>query len=550
MKALAQKQRGIRVSARKEVIEQNRLRNGFERKLRKQLSALFAKIGRAAEREYVRHGRLLRSLQSIEPELYELLEIHYRAVINEFGLRIIRDTKEDTQFEFLVRDFLRVNGGVRIQQISETTRRQIMNAIQVADEEGLGVQVTGKRIFDRMSGSFSRYRAATIARTETHTAASYANDAVNRSLNIPNQIKRWVSVADLRTRPEHRAANGTEVPLDEDFVIGGVLMAYTGDPKGGAKNVINCRCVTLYITPEDEVIDETGAKPTARIPEQKPWGDATDEEIEFHNSSWAASTPAIIVRAIRKTEPVTDIQYEVDGAYAQGGRKIAMENKKGASIKGTDDAGVWRHEYGHHIDYNMGKRLYGSAYASRAVVKPMKKDKSEYSPRKKAQHRETTKANLESMVDDGIITDKAVLAFAERNGFTADDLKAYLGDKWADDTNTTARFIAAAEAKDFDIISYRLSDTFFKEYEGPNFADYLGAITNNRVGWGHSKAYYRRFSQWERGFTKGHSTEAMANYTALMGSENRESWRKLMEIFAPETTKSFDDLYEAIDDLD
>lgn len=550
MQAVAQKQRGIRVSARKEVIEQNRLRNGFERKLRKQLSALFAKIGRAAEREYVRHGRLLRSLQSIEPQLYDALESHYRAVINEFGLRIIRDAKADTQFEFLVRDYLRVHGGTRIQQVSETTRRQIMNAVQMADEEGLGVQVTGKRIFDRMSGSFSRYRAATIARTETHTAASYANDAVNRSLNIPNQIKRWVSVADLRTRPEHRAANGTEVALDEDFIIGGVPMAYTGDPKGGAKNVINCRCVTLYITPEDEVTDETGATPTTRIPEQKPWGDATDDEIEFHNSSWAATTPAIIVRAIRKTEPVTNIEFGAKGAYAQGGRKIAMQNKKGDSIKGTDDAGIWRHEYGHHIDYNMGTRLYGSAYASRVVVKPMKKDKAEYSPRKTEQYRERTRANLESIVDDGIITDKAVLAFAEKNGFTADDLKAYLGDNWADDPVSAARFIAAAEARDFEPMSYRLSDRFSKEFEGPNFADYLGAITNNRVGWGHSKAYYRKFPKWERGFTKGHSTEAMANYTALMGSDNRESWRKLMERFAPETTKSFDELYEAIDDLD
>ena len=74
-----------------------------------------------------------------------------------------------------------------------------------------------------------------MARTETHSAASYANHQVNASLNIPNQMKRWVSVSDARSRATHVAANGTEVPLDEDFIVGGVAMSYTGDPKGGAK---------------------------------------------------------------------------------------------------------------------------------------------------------------------------------------------------------------------------------------------------------------------------------------------------------------------------
>ena len=52
-----------------------------------------------------------------------------------------------------------------------------------------------------------------------------------------------------------QAMNGKEVPLDEDFIVRGMPMSYTGDPKGGASNVINCRCVTVYFTPEDEIED-------------------------------------------------------------------------------------------------------------------------------------------------------------------------------------------------------------------------------------------------------------------------------------------------------
>ena len=64
-------------------------------------------------------------------------------------------------------------------------------------------------------------------------------------------------MSDLRAREWHTAMNGVEVELDEDFIVphNGIQyrMGYTGDPRGGAANVINCRCVTLYVTPEDEV---------------------------------------------------------------------------------------------------------------------------------------------------------------------------------------------------------------------------------------------------------------------------------------------------------
>jgi len=57
--------------------------------------------------------------------------------------------------------------------------------------------------------------------------------------------------------------NGTTISRDDKFKVmtpiagGGFIerqMNYTGDMNGGALNVINCRCFTLYYDSEDQII--------------------------------------------------------------------------------------------------------------------------------------------------------------------------------------------------------------------------------------------------------------------------------------------------------
>ena len=252
---LAHKQERKRVSIRKEYIEQNRLRVSYERRLRLQLLTLFAEVGQKGQQEYQQAGQLINTGIKLSNDLRETLDNHYRSVIDEFGLRILRNQKQENRFDAIIKDFIRLYGAIRVTQISSTTMRQINRIIKAGELEGLGVSVIATNIFDSMRGSFSKFRSATIARTETHTAASYANHAINQSLNIPKQMKRWVAVADDRSRPWHQTMNGKEVPLDEDFIVRGMPMSYTGDPRGGAANVINCRCVTVYFSPEDELED-------------------------------------------------------------------------------------------------------------------------------------------------------------------------------------------------------------------------------------------------------------------------------------------------------
>ena len=76
------------------------------------------------------------------------------------------------------------------------------------------------------------------------------------------------------------------------------------------------------------------------------------------------------------------------------------------------------------------------------------------------------------------------------------------------------------------------------------FSDYLEAISNAKIGFGHGKSYYGQFYKVERGVSIGHTTEAMANYTALIGGKRAKVFKKLMKMYAPNMTKSFDELFE------
>jgi uncharacterized protein with gpF-like domain len=243
-----------RLNLRKEFQEQTRLRNNYERKFRKQLRDFFAKLYDEYSKEYENLGDTSVVFQRLQPELFQIFDNHYRTVIEVFGLRMLRELrKQEEQFEIIYRDYARVNLGTKIVGIAEVTRRHIQKIVLKNLDENLGVVAIAKDIKKAGRSSFTRYRSSMIARTETHSAASFANHRVAQSMNLPNQRKRWIATLDARTRNAHMNINGTEIGIDDDFNVNGAPMSYPGDPRGGAGNVINCRCVLLYINDLDEI---------------------------------------------------------------------------------------------------------------------------------------------------------------------------------------------------------------------------------------------------------------------------------------------------------
>jgi hypothetical protein len=109
---------------------------------------------------------------------------------------------------------------------------------------------------DRIAGRYSerllKYRAETIARTESITALRAGRQegiqqAIEQgAIRADSVVKVWDATLDSRTRPDHVAANGQEVDgVNGVFVLAdGSRMLYPGDTSLGASagQTINCRC--------------------------------------------------------------------------------------------------------------------------------------------------------------------------------------------------------------------------------------------------------------------------------------------------------------------
>lgn len=345
-----------RINIRKEFAEQNRLRKSFERKLRNQLNTYFKKYYNGIAdlyEEELPYGQVIRDSQI---DLTKILNSHYRQVITSFGERQLRVLeKQENRFESIYQDYVNLVGAERVVGITRSNQKIIQKVINA--NQDAGVAVVAKEIRASSEVPYTRYRSATIARTETHNAASYANQQTAQSMNIPDQQKQWVTTQDPRSRSTHLQANGQVVPLDEDFIVGGKPMKYPGDPRGGAGNVINCRCVLIYTSPEDVVTDDTTITPKprqARVIEDTPqqqfmgFGKTIPEEKKWHEVSWSES-PDNIKNAIYVLPALSRVTQSTSrrAYYNNSENMIAMGKNKTKLENGKD---VWRHEYGHDID--------------------------------------------------------------------------------------------------------------------------------------------------------------------------------------------------------
>ena len=159
-------------------------------------------------------------------------------------------------FERLVNEYFNTRQLI-LSNISLRLAKKISQYLEEGRSENLSLAEITRNVSKKFN-FLSVSRSALIARTETHNAASYADFSYHKTLKDDlgmKMVKRWSATNDGRTRDAHIIANGQTVDMDEDFTVGGAPMSYPGDPRGGAKNVINCRCVIVYADEQDIVLD-------------------------------------------------------------------------------------------------------------------------------------------------------------------------------------------------------------------------------------------------------------------------------------------------------
>jgi hypothetical protein len=110
---------------------------------------------------------------------------------------------------------------------------------------------------NRYYTSLLNRRAQNIARTESMTAASMGqNEAWQQAQEqgiLSTEVRRkWVYTHDSRTRDAHASVPGMNpggVALGQPFQTPLGPMDFPRDPKGTAKNRINCRCAVVLVNP-------------------------------------------------------------------------------------------------------------------------------------------------------------------------------------------------------------------------------------------------------------------------------------------------------------
>lgn len=140
--------------------------------------------------------------------------------------------------------------------VGTTTADDISRVLQAGEAGQLALEQMVSAIEDLTLGVLAGARASTIARTETHTAASVAEHEAVKDSGM--QLRRvWLSTGDERTRGSHRRAfeqtSLNPVGMDEPFTLVSddgqqvSQLRFPGDPSGPASEVINCRCVVMYV---------------------------------------------------------------------------------------------------------------------------------------------------------------------------------------------------------------------------------------------------------------------------------------------------------------
>ena len=198
-----------------------------------------------------------------EEKIKDMFVEIYTTIGNDYGKRVKREIdKEGKQKNILFSEsflqdillFLSTDGGSKITSVQGTLVEDIIKAIQEKLKGGESLVTLQNVIYElaRQSGTFYKWQALRIARTETTSASNFAS--YREASKAPYKMtKVWIAAKDDRTRHDHKIENGQSVDFEEPFVMAdGSLLMYPGDTTAKASQVINCRCTLGYKAKRDK----------------------------------------------------------------------------------------------------------------------------------------------------------------------------------------------------------------------------------------------------------------------------------------------------------
>jgi uncharacterized protein with gpF-like domain len=185
----------------------------------------------------------------------------FRAVRNA-GQKAADPYGINNDFITSILQFLAQYGFMLVADMTQTTKKQLLNIISQGVADGLGIDEIARQLTQSDELGYAMMRARRIARTEVMRASNYAAMEGAKLHNFEVD-KVWIASRDLRTRRiprdsyDHFHMDGATVPYNEPFTSTGkkgdtVLAAQPGDPNAPAGFTINCRCTVGFVPRRDE----------------------------------------------------------------------------------------------------------------------------------------------------------------------------------------------------------------------------------------------------------------------------------------------------------
>ena len=373
-------------------------------------------------------------------------------------------------------------GAERVTLVSGTAKATLVKITQQLmtdiDFQNSGIDEK-TRILRNQFTNYSTFQAERLVRTEATNAANFATMASAETIFPAEDLqKEWIAATDERTRTTHREANGKVVNQKDTFNVGGSQMLYPGDPRGPAKEVINCRCSIASFPKEDaeatgEITDinfglgggtrtgyglgdfvaDVGATVASGIQDAKElmrpdaWSKIVPKNAKVNDN----------YLSLLKEKP--NLKSSTKGSYMSG-NTIVIDTVR---YNSETIEKVLAHEFGHLIHtQRKWVVLAGRYYKS---------------------------------IDEVVNFYKSQLSKIGINKRGADKFKYF---------EHVNRF-SVSHRKSIRDKFPTLTDKQFNESYGA-VSDYFGAMTKNKIGWGHSNNYYSNLG-WRHAEMLAHAFE-------------------------------------------
>lgn len=313
----------------------------------------------------------------------QALRVHYKRVYRDVYTQTVHSQKQArtgvtdflaAQVSWLERRAARLIGTVA-QSIGDYIRNFIMDGVN----RGLSNQEITRQIYDS-ADDISRSRAATIARTETHSSATAAMHETVDYLGIDVKTKTWWSVNDQRVRPSHVDMHGVTVPYSEPFDTDDGQCMFPGDNSLGMDigGLINCRCVVLYNTAEEEAPQGFEPEPALQLEARSEISADFRSELNEAISKMPDPVRKTLARAgvsIKTGHKIIDVQPDLAGIQPRGWPEgTTWDNADGVFFRAKNEVSVaeyykpfWSQLYA-RTDRGAGTLLHESGHAFDAAL--------------------------------------------------------------------------------------------------------------------------------------------------------------------------------------